>query len=126
MSEDTAIPSLRFRAELVTKDGTAGNVVSLYCSRCAQTRTSHARYDVFRMQGSHSFLHQSADVNGDAQVLARSSPHDKFQLVQMLKKLGDIVAVTGDGTNDAPALKESDVGLAMGIAGARALLCSES
>ncbi|KAK9840937.1 hypothetical protein WJX81_001285 [Elliptochloris bilobata] len=50
-------------------------------------------------------------------VLARSSPHDKFQLVQLLKKSGDIVAVTGDGTNDAPALKESDVGLAMGIAG---------
>lgn len=51
------------------------------------------------------------------QVLARSSPQDKFTLVQLLKKRGDIVAVTGDGTNDAPALKESDVGLAMGIAG---------
>jgi P-type E1-E2 ATPase len=50
-------------------------------------------------------------------VLARSSPQDKFHLVQLLKKSGDIVAVTGDGTNDAPALKESDVGLAMGIAG---------
>ena len=51
------------------------------------------------------------------QVLARSSPQDKFTLVQLLKKRGEIVAVTGDGTNDAPALKESDVGLAMGIAG---------
>jgi len=51
------------------------------------------------------------------QVLARSSPQDKFILVQTLKKMGDVVAVTGDGTNDAPALKESDVGLAMGIAG---------
>ena len=50
-------------------------------------------------------------------MLARSSPQDKYTLVQLLKKRGDIVAVTGDGTNDAPALKESDVGLAMGIAG---------
>ena len=52
------------------------------------------------------------------QVLARSSPLDKFTLVKLLKKQGEVVAVTGDGTNDAPALKESDVGLAMGIAGA--------
>jgi P-type E1-E2 ATPase len=51
------------------------------------------------------------------QVLARSSPADKFKLVHLLKEMGEVVAVTGDGTNDAPALKESDVGLAMGIAG---------
>ncbi|KAF8057240.1 ACA11 [Scenedesmus sp. PABB004] len=51
------------------------------------------------------------------QVLARSSPEDKLTLVSLLKHHGEVVAVTGDGTNDAPALKESDVGLAMGIAG---------
>lgn len=51
------------------------------------------------------------------QVLARSSPSDKFQLVSLLKKMGEVVAVTGDGTNDAPALKEADVGFAMGISG---------
>ncbi len=51
-------------------------------------------------------------------VLARSSPEDKLTLVSLLKAQGEVVAVTGDGTNDAPALAESDVGLAMGIAGA--------
>ena len=51
------------------------------------------------------------------QVLARSSPDDKKLLVRHLKKLGETVAVTGDGTNDAPALKAADVGFSMGIAG---------
>jgi hypothetical protein len=55
------------------------------------------------------------------QVLARSSPEDKLTLVSLLKHHGEVVAVTGDGTNDAPALKESDVGLAMGIAGGQML-----
>ncbi|KAI9251295.1 PMCA-type calcium-translocating P-type ATPase [Helicostylum pulchrum] len=51
------------------------------------------------------------------QVLARSSPEDKQILVGRLRELGDIVAVTGDGTNDGPALKMADVGFSMGIAG---------
>jgi Ca2+-transporting ATPase len=51
------------------------------------------------------------------QVLARSSPKDKQILVRRLKELGETVAVTGDGTNDAPALKTADVGFSMGISG---------
>lgn len=51
------------------------------------------------------------------QVLARSSPDDKRILVARLKALGETVAVTGDGTNDAPALKAADVGFSMGISG---------
>ena len=51
------------------------------------------------------------------QVLARSSPEDKLLLVTHLKGMGETVAVTGDGTNDALALKAADVGFAMGIQG---------
>jgi Ca2+ transporting ATPase len=50
-------------------------------------------------------------------VLARSRPTDKYALVTGLKELGHVVAVTGDGTNDAPALRKADVGFAMGING---------
>ncbi|KAG0365769.1 PMCA-type calcium-translocating P-type ATPase [Gamsiella multidivaricata] len=51
------------------------------------------------------------------QVLARSSPTDKTIVVRRLQELGEIVAVTGDGTNDGPALKMADVGFSMGITG---------
>lgn len=51
------------------------------------------------------------------QVLARCSPEDKKILVECLKRMDHVVAVTGDGTNDAPALKTAHVGFSMGIAG---------
>jgi Ca2+ transporting ATPase len=56
-------------------------------------------------------------VKKHLKVLARSSPEDKFMLVTGLMETGDVVAVTGDGTNDVPALNKADVGFAMGIAG---------
>ncbi|KAI9343495.1 PMCA-type calcium-translocating P-type ATPase [Obelidium mucronatum] len=60
---------------------------------------------------------QMAEMIPRLQVLARSSPMDKQILVSKLKEYGETVAVTGDGTNDGPALKMADIGFSMGIAG---------
>eukprot|EP00760_Papus_ankaliazontas_P014439 PhM_4_TR16080/c6_g2_i1/m.38362/K01537/E3.6.3.8; Ca2+-transporting ATPase len=54
-----------------------------------------------------------ADIVPRLRVLARSSPQDKYILVHLLQEAGEVVGVTGDGTNDAPALKLSNVGFAM-------------
>lgn len=68
------------------------------------------------MQGLNN-LERADKIYKNIKVLSRSRPEDKYNMVVELQKANHIVAVIGDGTNDAPALKKANLGIAMGIAG---------
>ena len=90
-----------------------GEVFRVACGGITRTQDPKTKEMTIVLNNVRDFTHTVKKLK----VIARASPEDKFILVFGLKQLGNIVAVTGDGTNDAPALKQSHVGFAMGIRG---------
>eukprot|EP01029_Cantina_marsupialis_P021346 TRINITY_DN50_c0_g1_i1.p1 TRINITY_DN50_c0_g1~~TRINITY_DN50_c0_g1_i1.p1 ORF type:complete len:783 (+),score=340.87 TRINITY_DN50_c0_g1_i1:297-2351(+) len=88
-----------------------GCFIQLRKKQKSDPAASEKDYMVIRNQAKFDSLVRSL------QVMARSAPSDKHLLVTGLRERGQVVAVTGDGTNDGPALKKADVGFAMGVTG---------
>ncbi len=106
------------RVKMITGDHavTAG-AIARQIGLCGETCSYHTREvltgkDIAEFDESQ--LTETADITA---VFARVSPEQKLRLVEALQKKDYVVAMTGDGVNDAPALRQADIGVAMGIAG---------
>jgi len=124
--KDPCRPEVRTAIEACTKAGVAVKMVTgdnVHTARAIAMECgiiSNSDRDAIVMEGQEFRAmspQEQLDIVDRIRVMARSLPMDKLVLVQRLKQRGHVVAVTGDGTNDAPALKEADVGLSMGIQG---------
>jgi len=91
-------------------------------------KTAEAIADEVGLRSSEGLVVSGADLpaddaelgellDHDGTVVARVSPEDKLRIARVLRARGHVVAMTGDGVNDAPALKKADIGVAMGITG---------
>nr|XP_034594622.1 calcium-transporting ATPase 7, plasma membrane-type-like [Setaria viridis] len=124
--KDPCRPEVRTAIEACTKAGvavkmvTGDNVLTARAIAMECGIISNSDRDAIVIEGQKFRAmspEEQLDIVDRIRVMARSLPMDKLVLVQRLKQKGHVVAVTGDGTNDAPALKEADVGLSMGIQG---------
>ncbi|XP_066341725.1 calcium-transporting ATPase 7, plasma membrane-type-like [Miscanthus floridulus] len=124
--KDPCRPEVRTAIEACTKAGVAVKMVTgdnILTARAIAMECgiiSNSDRDAIVIEGQEFRAmspQEQLDIVDRIRVMARSLPMDKLVLVQRLKQRGHVVAVTGDGTNDAPALKEADVGLSMGIQG---------
>jgi len=106
---------------MVTGDNIlTAKAIAKECGILSTTTTGVAANNDIVMEGRDFRALSPEDMDGiipNLKVIARSSPDDKRILVMRLRGMGEIVAVTGDGTNDAPALAAADIGLSMGISG---------
>ncbi|EEE68995.1 calcium-transporting ATPase 5, plasma membrane-type-like isoform X1 [Oryza sativa Japonica Group] len=126
--KDPCRPGVKSAVQLCTNAGVKVRMVTgdnietakAIALECGILDANGAFVEPFVIEGK-VFREMSEAARGDIvdkiTVMGRSSPNDKLLLVQALKRKGHVVAVTGDGTNDAPALHEADIGLSMGISG---------
>lgn len=96
--------------------GDYGRTALAIARRIGIVRDKHARVVSGTELEAMSDDELTAALRGEI-IFARMAPEQKLRIVGCLQDMGDIVAVTGDGVNDAPALKKADVGVAMGITG---------
>lgn len=136
IAQDVGIISVREGSEARNRIKREANQASKEVFKTSETYIALEGNEFRELSGGYVKIEDGKDQNGNPKykfelksvdkfrkttenlkVIARASPDDKFLLVLGLKQLDNIVAVTGDGTNDAPAMKKADVGFAMGIRG---------
>ncbi len=106
------------RVKMITGDhaGTAG-AIARQMGLCGETCSYHTREVLTGRDFAEMDEAQLIETADSTAVFARVSPEQKLRLVEALQKRDYVVAMTGDGVNDAPALRQADIGVAMGLTG---------